>query len=80
MYENDLAKSFYFEDNVIKGIYVNLGNEYMRQFRLFEALECYNKAICIDPNFGLAYFNRALCKENSQMLAFILMCMHALMR
>lgn len=63
VYENDLAKSFYFEDNVIKGIYVNLGNEYMRQFRLFEALECYNKAICIDPNFGLAYFNRALCKE-----------------
>lgn len=60
VYENECDKNYYFEDRLIKRIYVNLGVEYSKQYRILEALSCYKKSLDIDPNFSMALFNRAI--------------------
>ncbi len=60
VYENECEKNHDFENRLIKMIYVNLGVEYSKQYRILEALSCYKKALDIDPKFSMALFNRAI--------------------
>ena len=48
---------------IIKRIYTNLGNYYANQFRVYEALECYNNALCYDFYFEMAKANKLVCIE-----------------
>lgn len=63
VYQTECKRSSNYEYAFIKTIWVNLGNEYANQYRLLEALSCYQKAIDIDPAFDMALFNRAICKQ-----------------
>lgn len=60
VYEKECDKNYSLENSLIKRIYVNLGVEYNRQYRVLEALDCYKKALDIDPEFSMALFNRAI--------------------
>ncbi len=42
-------------------LHTNLGNTYERLGRRVEALEQFNKALAINPNFGMALGNKAVC-------------------
>lgn len=48
---------------IIKRIYTNLGNYYANQFRVYEALECYNNALFYDFHFEMAKANKLVCIE-----------------
>ncbi len=57
-------------DEYIKRAYVNLGNYFANQYRIYEALECYNKALHFDLYFDMANANRLLAFEKIECLNY----------
>lgn len=55
-------------EEYIKRAYVNLGNYFANQYRIYEALDCYNKALKYDLYFDMANANRLLAFEKTECL------------
>ena len=43
--------------------YNNIGNLLYTQKKYEEAVDYYDKAIMLNPEYGVAYMNRGICKE-----------------
>lgn len=70
VYREECPLSYEYEYDFIKQILVNLGNEYANQYRLLEALSCYQQAIDMDPSFDMALLNRAMVKQKMSMMQY----------
>ena len=57
-------------DEYKKRAYVNLGNYFANQYRIYEALDCYNKALQCDMHFDMAKANRLLAFEKTECLTY----------
>ncbi len=70
VYETECECCPEFEFGMIESILVNLGNEYANQYRILEALDCYQQAIDINPSSAMALFNRAICMHKMANASF----------